>query len=94
MPGVEEHPSNLKGKNVISFIFWNNFLSGADFMVDVFSGVKKRKEGGVRALSAYRDRYDIGRMCMLASPGLLIIIAVDYELRAYEEENRVKTYHI
>ena len=64
-------------------------------MVSVFSGLKKRKEDSVRALSAYRDRYDMGRMCMLPSPGPLVITAINHELRACEEENlRVKTYHI
>ena len=31
--------------------------------MDVFSGIKRRKEDGVEASSIYRDRYDVGRKC-------------------------------
>ena len=29
----------------------------------VVSGIKRRKEDGMEVLSAYRDRYDMGRKC-------------------------------
>ena len=58
-------------------------------MVGVSSGIKKRKEDGVATLSVYRDRYDMGRMCMSSSPGPVLMNAVNHELRSCGEENRL-----
>jgi len=93
-PGGREHLSNLKGKDNISSFSLVNFLSKEDFTVGVFSGIKRRKEDGVEALSAYRDRYEVGRKCTLPLLGPVFMTTVNHELRACEKENVVKTYHV